>query len=144
MLGATQFRVLYSTSYLEIKYKLLKTDLHVVLSECTTYILTVRKEYRSWLKMTAFCNTAPRSLVQVNRRLRRAYCLNHGYDGGSTHLWNVVLLQRDVTAYNLGSCHLYTRHRENSNYYIEVRCLKAVCWEQYIHVTVDLRKLHRP
>jgi len=45
-------------------------------------------------KVTAFWNTKPRSLVEVDRRFRSAY-LPDG--GGSTHLSNVGLLQRDCT-----------------------------------------------
>jgi len=41
---------------------------------------------------------APCSLVEVDRRFRGAYFLHQGDDGGSTHLWNVGLLQRDYTA----------------------------------------------
>jgi hypothetical protein len=46
------------------------------------------------MKATAFWNTKPRSLVEVDRRFRSAY-LPDG--GGSTHLSNVGLLQRDCT-----------------------------------------------
>jgi hypothetical protein len=53
--------------------------------------------------MEAFWDIMPCSLVVVDRRLRGAYCLhNQGNhrpdDGGSTHIWNVSLLQRDYTA----------------------------------------------
>jgi hypothetical protein len=51
------------------------------------------------MKTTAFMNIAPFSLVEVDQRFRNVYCLHHGHDdGGSTHLWNVGLLQLDYTA----------------------------------------------
>jgi hypothetical protein len=42
---------------------------------------------------------APCSLVKINWRFKGAYCLHHHRpdNGGSTHLWNVCLLQRDYT-----------------------------------------------
>jgi hypothetical protein len=51
------------------------------------------------MKMTAFWSIA-RSLVEGDRRFRSVYFLDHQEnDGrGSTHLWNVGLLQRDYTA----------------------------------------------
>jgi hypothetical protein len=54
-------------------------------------------------KITAFWETAPCSLVEVGRRFRYAYCLHHRDihrpdNGGSTHLWNVGLLQREHMA----------------------------------------------
>jgi hypothetical protein len=55
------------------------------------------------MEMTDLWNTAPCSLVVVDRRFRGAYCLHHQGgdrpDGlGSTHLSNVDLLQRRFTA----------------------------------------------
>jgi hypothetical protein len=39
------------------------------------------------LKFTVFCDVAPYSHVEVDRRFRGAYCVHHqGYDVGSTHL----------------------------------------------------------
>jgi hypothetical protein len=49
------------------------------------------------LKMRDFWNIAPCILVGIDRRFRDAYCL-HQPDEGSTHLWNVGILQRDYTA----------------------------------------------
>jgi hypothetical protein len=53
-------------------------------------------------KIVAFWDIAPWSLVEIDRRFRGEYCLHHRGDrpddGGSTHLWNVGLLQRDYTA----------------------------------------------
>jgi hypothetical protein len=47
------------------------------------------------LKITAFWNIAPCSLVEVYRRFRRTYCLHHrDYES----LWNVGILQRDYAA----------------------------------------------
>jgi hypothetical protein len=52
------------------------------------------------MKTAAFWDRAPCRLVEVNRRFRSAYCLYHkdDEDGGSMHLRNVGLLQRDYTA----------------------------------------------
>jgi hypothetical protein len=73
------------------------------------------------MKTTAFWDIAPCSLVEVDRRFRGAYCLlHHGdEDGGSTHLWNVDLLQRDYKA-------LYPRRLSSS-------CLPP--WEPDILIT---------
>jgi hypothetical protein len=51
------------------------------------------------MKMTAFWDTPPCSLVEVDRHFSGAYCLNHlGDDGGSiTHLRNVGLLHGSVS-----------------------------------------------
>jgi len=47
------------------------------------------------MKMTAFSNGALRSVIEVDRHFRRAYCLHHHNhrpdDGGSTHLRNFGL-----------------------------------------------------
>jgi hypothetical protein len=50
--------------------------------------------------MKALWDTAPCSLVLVDRRFRGVYYLHHlNYgDGGSTHVWNVGLVQRGYTA----------------------------------------------
>jgi hypothetical protein len=56
------------------------------------------REKESGLKMTAFWDIAPRSLVKVDRFFRSAYCFHHQGDGGSKHLWNVGELLRDYTA----------------------------------------------
>jgi hypothetical protein len=52
------------------------------------------------MKFSVFWDAVPRSHVEVGRSFRGAYCLHHQGDdyGGSTHLWNVELLQRDNTA----------------------------------------------
>jgi hypothetical protein len=54
------------------------------------------------MKIRAFWDISPCSLVGVDRRFRGMYCLHHHHqsddDGGSTHLWNVGLLQWDYTA----------------------------------------------
>jgi hypothetical protein len=51
------------------------------------------------MKMTALRDITPSSLIEVNRRFRGAYCLHHHrLDGGSTHLLNAGLNQRDYTA----------------------------------------------
>jgi hypothetical protein len=53
------------------------------------------------MKMRAFWDIVPCSLVGEDRRFRGAYCSNHYVDhlddAGSTHVWNVGLLQRDNT-----------------------------------------------
>jgi hypothetical protein len=56
---------------------------------CTSYIN---------FKFRVFYDVAPCSHVEVDRRLRCAYCLHRPGDGGSTHLWNVGTLQLDYTA----------------------------------------------
>jgi hypothetical protein len=38
------------------------------------------------MKVTALWDTAPRSLVQLDRRFRDAYCFHQGNDGGKTYL----------------------------------------------------------
>jgi hypothetical protein len=55
--------------------------------------------FRLNLKMRAFWDIAPFSLVEVDRRFTCAYCLhNQGDYGVSTHLGNVSVLQRYCTA----------------------------------------------
>jgi hypothetical protein len=49
------------------------------------------------MKMIVFCNVAPCSLVESNRRFIRAYCLNHQGPGGSRHLRNVGQCLPDYT-----------------------------------------------
>jgi hypothetical protein len=64
------------------------------------------------LKMRAFLDIGPCIVVGVDRRLRGEHCLH--YDGGSTHLWNVGLLEREYTAlFSRRHSHLLTRSREN-------------------------------
>jgi len=61
--------------------------------------------------MTAFWDI-PYSLLAVDRRFRGANCLYHSPDeGGSTHHWNVCILQRDNTA-------LYPRRLLSSEEYL--------------------------
>jgi hypothetical protein len=48
------------------------------------------------MKIRAFWDVAPYSLVGVNRRFRGAYSIPG--DGGCTHVWNIGLLQRDYMA----------------------------------------------
>jgi hypothetical protein len=52
------------------------------------------------VKFAVFWDTAPCSLVEVDRRFRGEYYLYHEGDDNSdsTHLWNVSLLHRDYTA----------------------------------------------
>jgi hypothetical protein len=61
--------------------------------------------------MTAFWNIALRNLAEVDRRFRYAWYLHYhrADEEGSTHLWNVPLLQRYYTA-------LYPRRL--SSYYL--------------------------
>jgi hypothetical protein len=48
--------------------------------------------------ITAFWDVVARSLVEVDRRFRGAYCIIWAIVGGITHLWNVGLLEGDHTA----------------------------------------------
>jgi hypothetical protein len=53
--------------------------------------LDVKKRFKvltaASMKMTAFWDIAPCSLIEVDRRFRGAYCVHHqGDDGGSKHL----------------------------------------------------------
>jgi hypothetical protein len=54
------------------------------------------------MKMTAFWDIAPCSLVNVDRRFRSTYSVHNrgddGHDGGSPQLRNVGLLHRDYVA----------------------------------------------
>jgi hypothetical protein len=50
------------------------------------------------VKMTAFCDIAPCSLVEADGRFRDVYCLHYHDDGDITCLCNVGLLQQDYTA----------------------------------------------
>jgi hypothetical protein len=65
------------------------------------------KKYRSIpVKFRVFRDVAPCSHVEVDHRLRGAYCLHHQGDHrpgdrGSTHLLNVGQLQRDYRALHL-------------------------------------------
>jgi hypothetical protein len=60
------------------------------------------------MKMAAFWDVALCSLVEVDRRFRGAYCFHlRPYDGVGTHIWNIVLLQRDYVA-------LYTKRLSSS------------------------------
>jgi hypothetical protein len=56
------------------------------------------------MKIRAFWDVA-RCSLGVDRRFKGAYCLYHqgDSDGGSTHLWNIGLLQADGG----GSTHLW-------------------------------------
>jgi hypothetical protein len=49
------------------------------------------------MKITVFRDIVPCSPVEVNRRFRGTYCLQHHHldDGGSKHLWNVSQLLPD-------------------------------------------------
>jgi hypothetical protein len=58
------------------------------------------------LKITAFWNMSPCSLVEVNRRFRDAYCLLHRPNDGCS------LLQA-TRRYIPENCRVYTHHREN-------------------------------
>jgi hypothetical protein len=50
------------------------------------------------MKITAFWNKAPCSLVEEGRRYVGAHCLHRPDDAGSAHIWNVGPFQRDYTA----------------------------------------------
>jgi hypothetical protein len=55
------------------------------------------------LEMTVFWDVAPCSLIEIDRRFGRAYCLHHedddsAGDGGSKHIWSVGQFLRDNTA----------------------------------------------
>jgi hypothetical protein len=53
------------------------------------------------MKIRAFWDVALCSLTEVHQRFRGAYGLHHGPDdGGSAHLWNIVLEYR-LLLYNL-------------------------------------------
>jgi hypothetical protein len=54
------------------------------------------------LQFRVFCDVAPCSQVEVDRRFRDVYCLHHqGDDGGSKQVLNVSQLQLDYTALHL-------------------------------------------
>jgi hypothetical protein len=56
-------------------------------------------ELNYYLKMTAFRDIQPCTLVDVDPRFGGAYYLHHRPDdGGSMNLWNFGVLQRDYTA----------------------------------------------
>jgi len=74
------------------------------------------------MNMTAFCNIAPCSLVEVDRRFRGYYCLHHqGDDWGSTQVWNAGLLQQDYMALSSQKDVIFTlttmRTRNHTNFF---------------------------
>jgi hypothetical protein len=51
------------------------------------------------MKIIVFCDVAPCSLVEIDRRFRGAYCLHQGPNyGGRKHLWNVGQFLPDNSA----------------------------------------------
>jgi hypothetical protein len=83
------------------------SDVHLSLPSLSTTVdsRTVQMHVRfevftaASMEVTAFCDTATCSLVQLHRRFRGEYCFcHHPHYGGSTNLWNVGLLQRHHTA----------------------------------------------
>jgi hypothetical protein len=62
------------------------------------------------MKITASWDIAPSSLIEVHWRFGGAYYLYHQGNGGSTHLTNVGLLQRD---YKAEGFNFHTNCREN-------------------------------
>jgi hypothetical protein len=58
--------------------------------------------------MIAFWDIAPCSLVVVDRRFRRSYCLYQGSDGGSTVYYNETTRRNTPQGY-----HRHTRRCEN-------------------------------
>jgi hypothetical protein len=54
------------------------------------------------MKMTAFWDVAPRSLVEVDRRLRGAYCLHQGDETSETSVYFYETTRRYIPE----SCHL--------------------------------------
>jgi hypothetical protein len=51
------------------------------------------------LKMTAFWDIAPCSLVEVDRRFRGQYYLSRPDYGGSTHIRNIRILRHYIVLY---------------------------------------------
>jgi hypothetical protein len=68
----------------------------------------------SFTKMTVMWDITLCSVVELDQHLRGAYCLHHqGKDGGSTHLWNIGLLNKTTWCHVPKGCHLYTCCCEN-------------------------------
>jgi hypothetical protein len=90
---------------------------------CKAYILNQRctacRSYRNYhsAKVIAFWDTAPRSLVYVDRRFKGAYCHHHqdDYEGGMA----VKSIRFNIPE----RCHIHTiRSRENLKSYYSVVC----------------------
>jgi hypothetical protein len=92
--------------------KAITASFHIVFNSAFTYRLFIRR-YIIWVTQQVSLNKlqinrfkmidsllrySACSLVELDRRFRGAYCVNHQGDSGSTHVWNVGLLQRDSTA----------------------------------------------
>jgi hypothetical protein len=65
------------------------------------------------VKMTVFWDTAHCSLVELDRRFRCSYCLqhqddDHSDDGGSMHIWNVGVLWNYKALYSRKLSSLYS------------------------------------
>jgi hypothetical protein len=72
---------------------------------------------------TIFWHIAWRSVVQVGRRFRDAYCLHNQGDESSMHLWNVDILQRDHTALYARRLSSYSSREPNISQAIAVFCI---------------------
>jgi hypothetical protein len=101
--------------------------------------------------MAVFWDIAPRSLVEVDQRLVRSYCLHHDRssicrdcpdNGCSMPLWNVSQLLRDYTAQYL--------RRQPSSYWPpsepEILRDKNISYKLYLclNVTVNISRLKFP
>jgi hypothetical protein len=89
---------------------------HVLFIVSVPWVLQVDCQWRtySFTKMTVMWDITLCSVVELDQHLRGAYCLQHqGKDGGSTHFWNISLLNETTWCHVPKDCHLYTCCCEN-------------------------------
>jgi hypothetical protein len=137
------------------KTKIFLLDRQIERLKDTNFLIS-KVRYR--LKMAAFWDIVPYSLVAVDRCFRGEYCLSHPDDGGSTHIRNFSLLQRHYTAQyprRVSSSHspprepyISHRYRLSKNYITtyffqmasrrkKYKHSKYSSWEDNARITVD-------
>jgi hypothetical protein len=98
-------------------------------------VTVISSLHRDNMTMIACRDVSPCSAVKVDRRFRIAYCLLHRPDdGGSTHVWNVGLLQRENTTLHhrrLSSAYSPPWEHEVSHVIAQILCLKDFGFSPY-------------
>jgi len=101
----------------------------------------ILKDSTRWRWASVFCDTAPCSVVKVDRRFR-----DRPHDGGSKHFWNVALFIRDYTAQICKDCDLNDFSITTINFPLNIAVISryfiAFMKCQYLFIFTEISLIH--